>query len=338
MRTLRLLRSGLALLLSVTLLPGCDKPDSDDDSDLVGNWVRSSDFDGNARSEAVIFTIDDKAYITTGTTDRERFKDLWEYDVDRKYWSQKADFEGAARSSAIGFAVNGKGYVGTGFDGISRLNDMWEYDPANNRWLRKTNFPGTARQEAVAFTIGTKAYLSCGFDGNYLKDLWEYNAQTDSWTQKASLGGSKRSSAMAFVLNDKAYVCSGTNNGTTLGDLWMYDATTNTWTEKNKIYNATDHSFDDKYSIQRNNGVAFVLGSSAYVTVGDNGSLVNTTWEYNPSEDKWYRKTDFEGTGRVGALAFTLKQRGFVMTGRSGSLSFDNMYEFKPADKYNKND
>ena len=87
-----------ALLIVVTpvfILPSCNKSTSSDD-DLIGNWLRSYDFDGDARSEAVSFTIGDKAYIATGQSDRDRYADMWEFDLDKKYWLNRADMPAAA--------------------------------------------------------------------------------------------------------------------------------------------------------------------------------------------------------------------------------------------------
>jgi hypothetical protein len=66
--------------------------------------------------------------------------------------------------------------------------------------------------------------------------------------------------------------------------------------------------------------------------------MVSTTWEYNYSSDRWTQKTSFEGTARTGAVAFTMNERGFVLTGRSGSLSFDNMYELHPDEEQDTDD
>jgi len=340
-------KSSIFYLLPVTLLfisfSGCNKA-SDSSSDLVGNWIASSDFDGNARSEAVSFTIGAKTYLSTGTTSTTRFNDLWEYDNNLKYWTQKASLPANARSSAVAFVVNGKGYIGTGYDGSNQLNDFWEYDPATNKWTQKANFAGTARYDAVAFSMNNKGYVCSGFDGNYLKDLWEFTpgateSDPGSWTQRASLGGTKRSAAMAFVLNGKAYIVSGNNNGTALNDLWAYDAAADTWTQKRKISNVSDDTYDDNYSsIARFNGVAFIMGTKAYITTGENGSIVSTTWEYDDVNDQWTQRTAFEGSARTGAAAFTLGDRGFVLTGRNGSLSYDNMYEFHPLETENSND
>ena len=321
-------------LLSISLISimGCTKS-SDSSTDIIGNWVTIGDIDGDARSEAVTFTVGSKAYIATGTTSTDRFNDLWEYDLNLKYWVQKASLPAATRSSAVAFSINDKGYIGTGYDGTNYLNDFWQYDPSVNQWTQKASFEGAGRYDAVAFSLNGKGYICSGFDGNYLKDLWEYDPSADSWTQKASLGGNKRSAAMSFVLNGKAYVCSGNNNGTALNDLWMYDQSSDSWTQKRKISNVSDSTYDDDYtSIVRYNGVAFVMNSKAYLTTGENGSMQSTTWEYDDTKDLWTQKTSFEASARTGACAFTLSDRGFVLTGRSGSSSYDDMYEFHPND------
>ncbi len=323
---------------SVLISQSCSKS-TDTTADILGNWVRSADFDGNARSEAVVFTIGENVYLTTGSTDRDKFKDLWEFNADRKYWTQKADLPGVARNGAVGFVINGKGYLGTGYDGVNRLNDFWEYDPIANQWLAKQPFKGTARYDAVGFSLNNKGYISCGFDGNYLKDLWQYDPAVAAWIQKASIDGTKRSGAAAFVVNGKAYIVSGNNNGAALGDLWSYDDITNTWTEKRKIVSQSDDAYDDDYTnIPRINGVAFVIGNYAYLTTGENGSLLSSTWEYNTVDDTWLERTSFEGTARTGAVAYTLNNRGFVLTGRSGSLSFDNCYELLPTQEQDDDD
>jgi N-acetylneuraminic acid mutarotase len=325
---------GSSLILSSFFISqGCTK-DTSDDPDLIGNWKKSDDFGGNARSEAASFIIGDFAYVTTGATATDRFKDLWEYNVARRYWTQKADLPGAARNSAVAFSIDNKGYVGTGYDGVTRLNDFWEYDPAANQWTQKANFTGGARYDAVGFATNGKGYIACGYDGNYLNTMWQYDPALDQWSQKASVGGSKRSAAMAFVFNNKAYVCSGNNNGEIQRDLWVYDPANNQWTEKTKIYNSSDDSFDDDYgSIPRQNGTVFIMGNYVYLTAGENGSITSATWEYNPATDIWTEKTGFEGTGRTGAVGFTLNNRGFVLTGRSGSTIMDNVYEFLPGNE-----
>ena len=322
---------------SLFLLYACTKSSSSTTT-TVGNWVRRSDFDGVARSEAVSFVVGDSAYVATGYDGDVRLRDLWKYDVTNNYWIQKADLPGDARSSAVGFATTTKGYVGTGFNGADKLKDFWEYDPVANSWTKKADFAGSARYDAVGFGISDKGYITTGFDGNYLKDFWMYDPATDSWTQKVSLGGSKRSGAVAFVYKGNAYVCTGTNNGTSVNDFWMYDPVAAQWTEKKFISNVSTDTYDDSYAIVRSNGVAFVIGDKAYVSTGENGAILSDTWEYDFATDLWTKKTNWEGSERTGATGFSVKNRGFLLTGRNSTYRFDDMREFLPNDTYNAND
>jgi len=315
----------------------CSKPSTT--ATVLGNWVSESGFNGVARSEAVSFVVNDSAYIGTGYDGNVRLNDIWEYNAAQNYWIQKADFPGTPRSSAIAFAAAGKGYVGTGFDGVNKLKDMWQYDPIANSWIQKADFAGSARYDAVAFGILDKGYISTGFDGNYQKDFWEYTPATDSWAEIPGFGGAKRMAAVAFVYNNKGYILTGTNNGTQVNDFWSFDPSTSAWTQLRQISNVSTLSYDDSYTdIVRNNAVAFVIGNKAYLTTGENGSLLNTTWEYDFATDLWTSKTPFEGAARTGAVSFSLTAGGYVTTGRSSTYTFDDLRVFHPDEAYNAND
>ena len=325
----------LALVIATApllIIPACSKS-SDSSSDLVGNWAISTYFDGNARSEAVAFTINDTVFVGTGLTASKRLADFWKYSIDKRFWTQIADFGGGTRSQAVGFSVNNKGYVGTGLNADQDYKkDIWEFDPAKNSWTAKKDFGGTARRDAVAFVANGNAYIATGYDDNYLKDVWQYNAGTDSWSQKAGIQGAKRAEATTFTVNGKVYLFSGNNNSSATNDLQVYDPNGDTWTTLRKLTNVSDESYDDKYTtIIRYNAAAFVIDGKAYISTGENGSMNSRTWEYNPADDTWTEKTAFSGAARTGAIGITLNNRGFIMSGRSGNNPFDNMYEFQPT-------
>ncbi|MDH6306907.1 N-acetylneuraminic acid mutarotase [Parabacteroides sp. PF5-5] len=304
----------------------------DDDDDLIGKWYRVSDMDGLARSDASSFTIGNKGYLVCGYTGSERLTDLWEYDIAQDFWTQKAAFPGTARNSAVGFSVGSKGYLGTGFDGENYLNDFWEYDPASNNWTQKADFPASARIGAVAFGLSGKGYIGCGYDGNYQKDFYAFTPSTNSWEQIISIGGSKRQGATAFVMNDNvAYVCCGQNNGDHIYDFWKYDASTKQWTQLRDIANTSDDDYDDDYNIVRANAVAFVIDGAAYIACGENsGSLRTDTWKYYPTTDLWENVSKFKGSARTVAASFSTGERGFVVSGKSGTYRFDDIWELHP--------
>jgi N-acetylneuraminic acid mutarotase len=331
--------SRILFILSSVLLISCTK-NSSTTTDTLGNWVRRSDFEGKARTESVSAVgADNKVYIGLGFDGTNRLTDFWQYDPEKDWWIQKADFPGTARNSALSFAANGKIYVGLGFDGINYLKDFWEYDPSTDAWTQVADFAGSSRYGAVAFAINDKGYVCSGYDGNYLKDFWQYDPLTNSWSKKISPGGSKRNDAVVFVIDNKAYLCTGINNGENVNDMFVYDPTNETWTEKRKLTNVSDETYDDLYTtIVRNNAVAFTINGKGYITTGTGASYLGNTWQYDPGTDQWTEVTAFEGTGRDGAIGFSVNNRAYVGLGKSSSLRFDDLREFVPDVAYDIND
>ncbi len=143
--------------------------------------------------------------------------------------------------------------------------------------------------------------------------------------------------AVAFVYNNAAYVVTGTNNGTLVNDFWKYDGTS--WTELRKIANISTDSYDDDYTdIVRSNAAAFVMGDTAFISTGENSGYISKTWAYIISNDTWIRRTAFEGAARSGAVGFAVKNRGYIVCGKSSSQYFDDVWEFHPDEAYNAND
>ena len=132
MKHQKLLTFSLALL--PVLFTACS---DDDDEDLIGHWVRMSDFDGLARAESAYFTIGNKGYLACGydgSSSDARMSDLWEYDMTTGSWTQKASFPGTARYCAAAFSNGSRGFVTTGRSSNTRFDDIWEllpyeYDP-----------------------------------------------------------------------------------------------------------------------------------------------------------------------------------------------------------------
>lgn len=158
-----------------------------------GSWTQKSDFPGTKRKDAVVFVIDDIAYVCTGISNGSYPDDFYSYDASLDTWtklraisdksddSYDDDYE-LVRNSAVGFAVGGKGYVATGGKSTSS-NDVWEYNPSTDLWTQKTDFEGSARLSAVAFTIDDKGYVLTGQQGSTsnFDDIWRFdpNAEYD---------------------------------------------------------------------------------------------------------------------------------------------------------------
>lgn len=341
---IRVLKFGMVTSIAL-LVYSC----SDDDEDLLGNWVRVGTFSGYPRSGAVAVTLDGKAYVGTGYDDDdiddnniEKLKDLWEFDPVKVSWTQKSPMpdEAIARDQAVGFAAAGKIYIGTGSgqyrtetgEQTPRLDDFWEFDPVANTWRRIADFPGTARYGAIAFSIQDKGYVSSGYNGGLLNDLWQYDPAADKWTEKTSNKGYKRKDAVVFVINDIAYVCTGINNNLGVRDFYSYDPVADDWTKLRDIADSNDdESFDDDYdNIVRSGGVAFVVDGKGYVCTASLNSVGSSVWEYDPATDLWDEKTSFEGSSRNSAVGFAVNNIGYVTTGRSSGSYFDDVWRFEP--------
>lgn len=318
---------------------------TDESSYTLGVWKQRSDFDGVARNEASSFMIGEDGYICCGYKGKtERLCDLWRYNVNTNSWTQRASLpETAARNAAVGFSVNGKGYITTGYNGTKYLKDTWEYDPDTNKWTQKADFAGTARYYALSFAIGDYGYVGTGYDDNYLKDFYRYDPTNDKWeimdgtNGMNGFSGQKRRSGTAFVIDNVAYVCCGQGNGTYVEDFWKFEPKKGTWTQLRDIANTNDdEDYDDDYAgIVREKAVAFVIDGKAYLTTGSVGSIKTDYWVYDPATDLWSGDSDddytpFEGSARYSAVAFSTGTRGFVVTGGSSSLYFDDMWELLP--------
>jgi N-acetylneuraminic acid mutarotase len=299
------------------------------------------------------------------------------YDSSDAYgtWSQIAPFTGAARSNACAFATEGIGYVGTGVgnDGFTPMADFWSYNPGSNSWSQidsihdaDTSYP---RFDAVAWGFDTTGYVLTGTDNNYyFADVWKYSPATGHWTQMPYMQGNQRSGATVWVYQNKGYIMAGYTPGSVWAannmayDFWSFDPhqaeafqlnpkSTNPWTRLRDIYNTNPATYDDGYTnIVRKYGAGFIIPATSnpygntrdkgYITLGQNGTSIGYTWEYDFATDLWTEKTPYEGTARSGAVGFTLQNRGFVGTGlgTGNTAGFSDIEEFFPNQVYNQFD
>jgi len=311
-----------------------------------GDWVKTNDFSGSARSGSASFAIGNKGYVFGGYTGKERLKDLWVLNTDNNdTWTQLQSLRdtitkeaGIARNYGSGFAIDGKGYIGLGFDGTNYLRDFWQYDPEINAWHRKADFPGLPRIGAVGFALNGIGYFGTGINdqNNALNDFYEYDPVSDTWSQSTTILGEKRYNSSVFIYNNEAYVVGGVSNGVTETQFDKFNPTTKAWTALSELKNMPDQGFDDKYeNLAREYPCVFVIGDTGYMTCGQrNNTLLSDTWEYDFATDRWKLTSAFEGSPRIEAVTFSIHGRGLLLTGRSASYKFDDTWEFLPDQEY----
>ncbi len=82
------------------------------------------------RSNAVAFTIGDKAYLATGESGAGALLGTtWEYDFATDQWTPTQAFERSARTGAIGFSISTGGFVITGRSSSLELDDENQFFP-----------------------------------------------------------------------------------------------------------------------------------------------------------------------------------------------------------------
>jgi N-acetylneuraminic acid mutarotase len=276
-------------------------------------------FKGEARSDAVQFTIGDTVYIGLGrTTDYVALDDFWKYSCTTDKWERIKPFPGGIRTSAVAFTIGDTAYVGLGYgDDYSNMKkDFYSYNPATGSWAQIKDFGGIARGNAVSFAIDGIAYVGSGEASNdQLKDFWAYDPKTDNWTETSAFGGSKRAGASSFALNGKGYVLGGyytvAAKVTRIGDLHEFDPTTGNWTQ------ITDYNINAYNSYE---ATVFVYGNRAYLSYGT-GSDGIVAYEPSTNEFENYGNLLSLGHRRYNPISFVLNDSAYFGLGRVSYLA-----------------
>ena len=260
-------------------------------------------------------------------------------------WVQKKDYGTTSDSvyGAVAFSIGDKGYIGTGYS-KKRLANFWEYDSNTDTWSQKSNFTGSARVFATGFSIGNKGYVGCGDDNSVVnlhgsKDFWEYDPSLNQWKRKADFGGVPRRGAVGFSIGSKGYLGAGRIDGPgtdghifKFKDFWEYDPVADQWTQKEDIGGTEGKVVAFP--------AGFTVGNKGYVGTGhDLTGYIKDFWEFDPSftdpitnsnTGKWYRKADFPGAVRYGAVGLSIGEYGYIGTGMIPGGLANDFWEYNP--------
>lgn len=189
-------------------------------------------------------------------------------------------------------------------------------------WRKLEDFPGNPRADAVSFSIGVSGYICVGTKPSLFESAksYKYSPTTNSWTpfpDFSSFGFGGTASFVnltSFVIGDEAFVGLGSLGGVPqapLNRFSKYSASNNLW------YDATDLGVDYKDGIE--GAVGYSIGGFGYITSGRNSSDQPDfkVMQYDPVNDVWNRKADFQGPPRIEATGFTIGNKAYLTTGRN---------------------
>lgn len=247
----------------------------------TSTWSDKASFPGEARNNAVAFSINGKGYVGLGTNGTKMFKDFYEYDPQTDSWTPIAEFPGIARYGAISYVISNVPYVGCGQDIDSQdYNDFYTYDPSSNSWTKVSSTP-EKRSFAFSFVINNVAYIGGGTNnGSYVSSFYAFDGQ--NWTAKEPLSGRtddytydlRRNFPAVFVLGSYGFITGGTYSSV-LSSTWRYDPSVDYWTEHD--------DFTIEGAAARQQAIGFSSNGVGYVVGGRSGSTpFDDTWKFVP--------------------------------------------------------
>jgi len=299
----------------------------------MGQWEEMSRSAVTTRHHPVTFTLNDTAYLMTGTTAQsspDGTADFFRYDQEGDSWVQLPDFPGSARSFSYAASYNGKGYIGFGSDGRGNYyDDLWEYDPATQEWTELASCTCRGRNHPVFVAQAGRIFVGLGNGPFDLNDFWSYDIASDSWSRMPSLPGPGRHHPFHFAAGGKVYAGMGHSGNSYYDDWFEFDPATDTWTE-----------LDQHPSGPRVAGQEFSYNGYGYIISGDGFGHQNLEdgefWKYLHETDEWERLPDHPGNapdGRVGRWApgaFVLNGYAYFFGGvnRGAGILFSDMHRF----------
>ena len=277
--------------------------------------------------------IGDQAYFGLGSRSpsfANPSTKLWSMDLSGNI-REVTPFPGTPRTDAIAFAIADTLYYGLGFLNVpgspDYFDDMWAFYPQENggmgRWepLLQDPFPGGERAEAVVFVLDEMAYAGSGTTPTFpfpTADFYSFNPSKsagEKWSPIESIGLG-RTKAVAFTDAGKGYVGLGFNGfSDDFSDFWEFtsDGGTGSWEALDAI------PFP---GAPRGGSLVFQLEGKAYIGTGSKSNaptpdqFYTDFWEVDLDKlpaSPWSRRTTFIGSGRTGAIGFTLDGKGYVL-------------------------
>lgn len=131
------------------------------------------------------------------------------------------------------------------------------------------------------------------------------------WTQLGDLPNLERDDGVGAVVNNKAYFGTGRKTGGALGsDFYSLDLSAYTWSTIAAMPAGSERQYAAAFSYSN---YVFVCGG-----VNDANTIFSDTYRYNTVTNTWTTVAPKPGTPVFAAFSFTIGDKAYVVSGRSG--------------------
>ncbi len=244
-----------------------------------------------------------KMYGMTSLGGSNGYGVLFEYNPTDGSYTKKIDFDGSAKGrNPYGSLTEsgGKLYGMTVSGGTNNRGVLFEYNPSDGSFTKKIdfNFSNGSTPYGSLTESGGKLYgMTQGGGVNAYGVLFEYDPLDESFTKKIDFSPSKGTYPYGSLTNcgGKLYGMTQRGGGADFGVLFEYDPSDGSLTAKIQF----DGFAKGRYpfgSLTESGGKLY--GMTASGGNDDRGVL----FEYNPTDESFTKKIDFDGTSKGQSL------------------------------------
>ncbi len=278
------------------------------------DWNQISDFTGDARDDASVFTINNRIYCGLGmNAGFSCTSDFKIFDLNTETWSNGISLPvGEERQYANGFSHQGFGYIFGGINSNSTyLNDFWKFDPVNSTWIALPDLPSAGKAGAVSFLINDTVYIVGGKTngGIISNEVWAFDLIQEQWIQKANLPIDGIWRGVGFSWNNQGIIGLGKLNGGNMNTgFYQYLQVSDTWQLINQLNLAPT-----TYSMFAQIGkYGFIYGGML-----EDQSYSNQFLKVDLETWETFNLTDFPAEARRGGVSFVGNNDFYISTGVS---------------------
>jgi hypothetical protein len=275
-------------------------------------WIKSTNFPGEARCSPLSFTYDGKGYFGLGRNSNnptvENLKDFWTFDPASSTWTRLGDcpftfINGLSSKCLVGSILY-----------VFKEWALYSYDIINDSWEFLCN-TGNSLASVSCFSIDNKAFF---FNSN--SELYEYVPQDNNFINKTATidGYLNWGLNETFVINNEAYLL---HKNDTKVEIYRYISQSDTW-EKKQEKEFSNLAFDRASFIITIDNYAYIgQSTSFFVSTQDDNAIVtprmpsSNVWRYDYLKNEFMQVVSLPGDFRAQTGFFSFDSIGYVISG-----------------------